>query len=112
MKSSQGQKGHPPEVHHEGDGRQHPSRYRKNLLEVREKHIWPPSSPDSNSVDFFVCRVCEVHVNKASHNNFWSLMAKMKEGMGYLGRDMVAKACRRFRSRLEAVVEAGGDFIE
>jgi hypothetical protein len=39
-------------------------------------------------------------------------MAKMKEVMGSLDRDMVGKACRRFRSRLEAVVEAGGDFIE
>jgi phage tail protein X len=39
-------------------------------------------------------------------------MAKMKEVMGSLDRDMVEKACRRFRSRLEAVVEAGGDFIE
>jgi len=39
-------------------------------------------------------------------------MAKIKEVMGSLDRDMVAKACRRFRSRLEAVVEAGGDFIE
>ena len=39
-------------------------------------------------------------------------MAKMKEVKGSLDRDMVAKAGRRFRSRLEAVVEAGGDFIE
>jgi len=39
-------------------------------------------------------------------------MAKMKEVMGSFDRDMVAKACRRFRSRLEAMVEAGGDFIE
>jgi hypothetical protein len=39
-------------------------------------------------------------------------VAKIKEVMGNLDRDTVAKACRRFRSRIEAVVEANGDFIE
>jgi hypothetical protein len=32
--------------------------------------------------------------------------------MGSLDRDTVAKACRRFQSRIEGVVEADGDFIE
>jgi hypothetical protein len=35
----------------------------------------------------------------------------MKEVMGNLYRDTVAKACRRFRSRIEAVVAANGDFF-
>ena len=39
-------------------------------------------------------------------------MAKMKEVMGSLDRDMEVNPYRRFRSRLEAVVEAGADFIE
>ena len=39
-------------------------------------------------------------------------MAKMKEVMGSLDRNMVLKACRRFRSRLYAVVEPGVDFIK
>ena len=85
---------------------------RKNLPEVWEKEIWPPSSPDCNPLDYFVWSVCEVHVNKAPNKNSGSLMAKMKEVMGSLDWDMVAKACRRFRSRLEAVVEAGVDFIK
>jgi hypothetical protein len=34
------------------------------------------------------------------------------EGMTNLPRDTVAKACRRFHHRIEAVVEAGGDFFE
>ena len=41
-----------------------------------------------------------------------SLVAKIKEVMGNLDRDTVEKACRRFRSRIEAVVAANGDFIE
>jgi hypothetical protein len=36
----------------------------------------------------------------------------MKEVLGNLGRDTMAKACRRFRSRIEAVVAANGNFFE
>ncbi len=35
----------------------------------------------------------------------------MKEVMGNLDRETVAKACRSFRSRIEAVVAANGDFF-
>ena len=38
-------------------------------------------------------------------------MSKITEVMGNLPRDTVAMACRRFRSRIEAVVDAGGDFF-
>jgi hypothetical protein len=36
----------------------------------------------------------------------------MKEVMGFLGRDTLAKACTSFRSRIEAVFTADGSFIE
>ncbi len=39
-------------------------------------------------------------------------MAKITEVMANLPRDTVAKACRRFCQRIEAVVEAGGDLFE
>jgi hypothetical protein len=35
----------------------------------------------------------------------------MKEVMGILDRDTVAKAYRRLRSRIEAVVAVNGDFL-
>ena len=38
-------------------------------------------------------------------------MAKITEVMGNLQRDTVAMAYRRFRSRIEAAVDAGGDFF-
>jgi hypothetical protein len=56
--------------------------------------------------------VCEKDVNRALHNTVDSLVAKIKEVMGNLDRDTLAKACRRFRTRLEAVVEGNGDFFE
>jgi hypothetical protein len=36
----------------------------------------------------------------------------MKEVLGNLDRDTMAKACRRFPNRIEAVVAANGDFFE
>jgi hypothetical protein len=38
-------------------------------------------------------------------------VATIKNVMGNLETDTVAKACRRFHSRIEAVVEANGDFF-
>jgi hypothetical protein len=39
-------------------------------------------------------------------------VATIKEVMDNLDTDTVAKACRRFHSRIEAVVEANGDFLK
>ena len=39
-------------------------------------------------------------------------MARVSEVMGILIRDTVAKAYRRFFKWIEAVVEAGVDFVE
>ena len=51
-------------------------------------------------------------MNRAPHTTAASLMAKIMEVMGNLSRDTVAKASRRFHSRIEAVVEAGGNFFK
>jgi hypothetical protein len=48
---------------------------------------------------------------KPSSQLFTTLVIKMKEVMGNLDRDTVAKAYRRFQSRFEAVVAANGDFF-
>jgi hypothetical protein len=83
-----------------------------NLPEVWEKEIWPPSLPDCNPLDYFVWGVAELQVNKAPYSTTDSLISKIKEVMGNLDRATVARACKRFRSRIEAVVKADGDFIE
>ncbi len=81
-------------------------------LEKSKKLLWPPSSPDCNPLDYFVWGISELHVNETPHNTSAALMDKITEVMGNLNRDTVAKACRWFWSRIEAVVAADGDFIE
>jgi hypothetical protein len=56
--------------------------------------------------------VFELHFNKASHNTVPSLVMKIKELMGNLDKDTVAKAYRGFRTKIEAVVEVNGDFLK
>jgi hypothetical protein len=62
-------------------------------------------------MDYFMLGVFELHVNKAHHNTVASLMTTIKEVMGNLDKDTVAKPCRCFRTRIEAVVKAKGDFF-
>jgi len=49
--------------------------------------------------------------NKAPHNIIASLVVTIKDVMGNLETDTMAKACRRIHSRIEAVVEANGYFF-
>jgi hypothetical protein len=61
--------------------------------EVRVEEVWLSSSPDCKPFDFFVCGVSELRVKAKSHNKSKDLIKKMKEVMGSLARDTLAKAC-------------------
>jgi hypothetical protein len=76
---------------------------KENLTEVWVEEIWPPSSSDCNPFDYFVWGVSELRVNAKSHNKFKDLIQKMKEVMGSLVRNTLAKASTSFRSRIKAV---------
>ncbi len=75
------------------------------------EEVWPPSTPDCDPFDYFVLGVSELRVNAKFHNNFKDLIQKMKELVGSLARDILAKACTSFMSRIEAVFTADGSFI-
>ena len=79
---------------------------------MRDKEVWPPISPDSSHLDNFVLGVSELLVKAKPHNKTEDLILKIKEAMGSLDRDTVAKAYRRFRSISEAVVAADVYLIE
>jgi hypothetical protein len=55
--------------------------------------------------------VCERQVNKQPHNTVASLKAKILEVMADIDRKVVIRACKKFRSRIEAVVEASGEIL-
>ncbi len=76
------------------------------------EEVWLPSSSDCKPFDYFVWGVSELRVKAKSRNKSKDLIQKMKEVMGSLARDILAKACTSFRSRIEAILTADGSFID
>jgi hypothetical protein len=57
-------------------------------------------------------REVEREVNRQPHNTLTSLRAKISEVMVDMDREVVIHPCKTFLSRIEAILEASGDFIE
>jgi hypothetical protein len=53
----------------------------------------------------------ETEVSKHPHNTLDSHRAKISEVMADMNREVVICPCKKFRSRIEAIVEDSGDFI-
>ena len=75
-----------------------------NLQDFWGKEVWPPSSPDCNPLDYYLWGTTERSVNSSPHNT--------EDTFSNLPRGEMTRACCRFRHRIEAVVEAEGDFTE
>jgi hypothetical protein len=54
----------------------------------------------------------ETEVSKHPHNTLDSLRAKISEVMTDMDREVVICPCKKFRSRIEALVKDSGDFID
>ncbi|QQP55306.1 Uncharacterized protein FKW44_008449 [Caligus rogercresseyi] len=77
-----------------------------------EPGLVDPSSPDYNPLDYFFWGIVENKTNKHAHNTLDSLRAAIVEEFANMKKDVVAKACGRFKHRLEMVVAADGGYIE
>ena len=73
---------------------------------------WPPSSPDQNSLNYFVWSYVENITNMTSHKTKTSLIAAIRRVFDELPPALVEKACSQFRIRIETVIEAEGSYIE
>ena len=73
---------------------------------------WPHSSPDLNSLDSFVWSYVENITSMTSHNTKASLIAAIRRVFAELLPALVEKAYSQFRTRIEAVSEAKGSYIE
>ena len=73
---------------------------------------WTPSSPNLNSLDYFVWSYVENITNMTAHNTKASLIATIHWVFTELPPALVVKACSQFRIRIEAVIEAEGGYIK
>ena len=76
------------------------------------KNKWPPSSLDLNPMDYFFRGVLENQTNQHPHTTMASLIDSIKEQCISIDREMVKKACRSFRTRIEHAIEAEGNYVE
>ena len=84
----------------------------ENFVDHIGPDVWPPRSPDFSPLDFFVWGAVERETNRSSCNTKLELKTRITRAFRGLSRETVTKACSRFRSRLEAVIDAEGGFIE
>ena len=73
---------------------------------------WPPSSPDLNSLDYFVWSYVENITNMTSYNTKASLIAAIRRVFTELPLVLVEKACSQFWIYIETVIEAESSYIE
>lgn len=76
------------------------------------KDMWPPSSPDLNSLDFAIWTRVETEACRVPHPNLDALRAAIRRAWDNMESSFVTKVCASFRRRLEAVVSSEGDYIE
>jgi hypothetical protein len=75
-------------------------------------NIWPSNSPDLNVLDYFVWGAVQASVNACPKASMAELKAAIRREMRKINKDDLVRACRRFRSRIEAVIGAEGGHIE
>ena len=70
--------------------------------------MWPPSSPDCNPLDYYEYGACERNITRSPHNTVASMKKANVDGFAA----MMTRAYSRIKSRIEAVIEAEGNFIK
>ena len=74
------------------------------------KKFWPLNYQDLNPLDYFVSGEAERASNKNAHHSRKALKRTIQETMEVMDRAVVKRACGRFRSRLERMVETAEGF--
>jgi len=78
-------------------------------LQSAAKEFWPPNSPDLNPLDYYMWSVVERITNKSRHPKVTSLRTAIKAAD--INSATLQRACERFRSRIEAMIEVDEGYI-
>jgi len=76
------------------------------------KEFWLPNSQYLNPLNYYVWSVVKRITNKSKHPNVTSLRTTIKAAFADIDSATLQCACERFRSRIEAVIETDGGYIE
>ena len=84
----------------------------KNSHDHITLNLWPPSYPDLNPLDYYVCGIVEHETNKNPHNTISSLKDAVTTTMANIYREDLIQASSHFQPQIEEVIAVNGDFIE
>ncbi|XP_076056126.1 uncharacterized protein LOC143034085 isoform X2 [Oratosquilla oratoria] len=87
-------------------------RLSENFYNFTSPNIWSPNSPECDPMDSYVWGAVEKDTNCTAFNTKDKLITKIKLEFRYLSKDTVKAMCCRFRSHLEAMMEAQDSFFE
>ena len=83
-----------------------------NFYDYTSPNAWPPNSPDLNPMDYYVCGAVQKDTHRRVSTTKAQLIDRIKVVFEALPREIVTSACSRFRSRIEAVLDANGGYFE
>ena len=73
--------------------------------------LWPPSSPDLNSLDYRIWTHVDGKACAKPHRNVESLKRSITKVWNDMSTDFVIRMCKAFRPRLQKYINAGGDIF-
>lgn len=75
-------------------------------------NIWFPSSPDLNSLEFYVWSIVKQANNQWHHNTKNSLKAAILNVIASMNKKILIQICSHFRGHTDAILKAEDRFIE
>ena len=83
-----------------------------NIPDFIVKQEWPPSSPDLNPMDYSIWSILESKACARSHSNIKSLKESLEKECARIPQETLRAAVEAFPSRLKAVIQKKGGYIE
>ena len=85
---------------------------RGNFPNFWSKEMWPPASPDMNSLNFNIWSILEAQACAKTHNTVEGVKVSLKKAWAKISQEKLHVSVKSFRGRLERVVKAEGRHIE
>ena len=82
------------------------------MPEFLEKHNWPPNSPDLSPLDYFYWNEVDKNIKYSPFMTIDMLKEEIKNACSKVNKDMIKNSVQTFTSRVRAVEDSKGVYIE
>ena len=77
----------------------------RKIFEIIGVSLWPPSSPDLNSLAYAIWSVLKNKTNAISHPNICLLKTAIEEEWNEMSEEYILKACKSFPRCIDTIIE-------